>query len=256
MINNTFYTVIGIVFTALITFAIARFLVLPVGSFTDWLVGGAIFVWLVIVVTVPWDIYFQAKTVLEDAEVSRQRGLSLDNQQLNFAKQWVGRSLYIALGLHIFSAGVLYLLGLYSVGTIGYLGAAAALLLTLLRPIVAGYQYLAERLKQIGEQVRYPREDVVEVRSRLDTLASAVRRLEREFDRENEYAWVVQEEEFRKETRQALASIRTKLADLQAIHQQDIERVSREAQQAIAQITEDGQFLNHVREIIRFFKSA
>jgi hypothetical protein len=32
--------------------------------------------------------------------------------------------------------------------------------------------------------------------------------------------------------------------------------LSREARQAIAQLTTDGQFLDHVREIIRFFKTA
>ncbi|WP_158054511.1 hypothetical protein [Scytonema sp. HK-05] len=34
------------------------------------------------------------------------------------------------------------------------------------------------------------------------------------------------------------------------------ERLAREARGAIAQLSTDGQFLDHVREIIRFFKTA
>ncbi len=34
------------------------------------------------------------------------------------------------------------------------------------------------------------------------------------------------------------------------------EQLSREAQNAIAQLNEDSQFLGHVREIIRFVKTA
>lgn len=43
---------------------------------------------------------------------------------------------------------------------------------------------------------------------------------------------------------------------LRATNQAEHARLSCEAQQAIAQLTTDGQFLEHVREIIRFFKTA
>ncbi|WP_293297704.1 MULTISPECIES: hypothetical protein [unclassified Microcoleus] len=33
-------------------------------------------------------------------------------------------------------------------------------------------------------------------------------------------------------------------------------KLARDAESAIAQLTSDGQFLNHVREIIRFFKES
>jgi hypothetical protein len=48
-------------------------------------------------------------------------------------------------------------------------------------------------------------------------------------------------------------------ADLEAFHAsnaKDHERLAQEARSAISQLTTDGQFLEHVREILRFFKSA
>lgn len=52
-------------------------------------------------------------------------------------------------------------------------------------------------------------------------------------------------------TRQAVA-----YEELKTMNQAEHDRLKREAKQAIAQLSTDGQFLDHVREIIRFFKNA
>jgi hypothetical protein len=209
-----------------------------------------------IVVTVPWNIHFRAKEVVGDGEQSSERGIRVDHKQLSFAKAWVARSLYIALGLHFVSAIVLYVLAVNGIGTIGYWGAVAALLLTVLRPIVSAYEYLIGRLQQIGEQVRYPREDVQEVRMRLAEMENSVAELNRQLDRGNSYSLVARQEEFMADTRRQLAVISAQLEDVRAVNQRELERISHESKQAISQLTVDGQFLDHVREIIRFFKSA
>jgi len=46
------------------------------------------------------------------------------------------------------------------------------------------------------------------------------------------------------------------LENLKVENQSAHDTLSKEARQAIAKITEDGQFLENVREIIRFVKSA
>jgi hypothetical protein len=43
---------------------------------------------------------------------------------------------------------------------------------------------------------------------------------------------------------------------LRAQNQQEHLRLSLEAKQAVAQLSEDSQFLSHVKEMIRFIKSA
>ena len=64
------------------------------------------------------------------------------------------------------------------------------------------------------------------------------------------------EQAFARETRQQVV---TATADLEAFHASNAEehnRLAEEARSPISKLTTDGQFLDHVREIIRFFKSA
>jgi hypothetical protein len=256
MITNVVSAVTSIAFFVLIAFAITSWLHLPVGSFTDWLIGGTIFVWLLIVVIVPWNIYFRAKQVLTDGEISQEKGIFVDYKQINFAKVWAGRSLAIALGLHLISATVLYVLALNGVGAWGYWGAVAALLLTILRPIVRAYEYLSARLSQIGEQVKYPREDIVELRNRSIDVEQTLNQLSDRLNLQSPNSWAAQQQELIADLRRQIAVLKAQLIEMQAKHDQDLERVSRESRQAIAQLTLDGQFVEHIREIIRFFKSA
>jgi PAS domain S-box-containing protein len=55
------------------------------------------------------------------------------------------------------------------------------------------------------------------------------------------------------ETRKELAHIATSVEELRATNQTEHERLTRETRGAIAQLSTDGQFLDYVREIIRFF---
>jgi BMFP domain-containing protein YqiC len=127
----------------------------------------------------------------------------------------------------------------------------ATLLLTALRPAIRAYQYLAVRLSMIREQIKYPREDVVELRVRVSNLEANVAIIREKLDTEAN----IQQQEV-KITRQELARLKALLEKLEAKNQVEHETLSQEAQNAIAQLTEDSQFLNHVREIIRFFKTA
>ncbi|CDN12950.1 hypothetical protein RintRC_3814 [Richelia intracellularis] len=53
-----------------------------------------------------------------------------------------------------------------------------------------------------------------------------------------------------------MARIGANLEELRATNQKQHEGLSRESREAIAQLSIDGQFLDHVREIIRFLKTA
>ncbi len=53
-----------------------------------------------------------------------------------------------------------------------------------------------------------------------------------------------------------LTQLAAALKSLKNTNQTQHKQLSKDSLRAIAQITEDGEFLNHVREIIRFFKKA
>jgi len=255
-----YYNFIGFSFglgvLVLLTFGILQWLHIPAGSFLDWVIAVAIFEWLLVIVTVPWNIHFEAKAVLDEAAVSAQKGITVDDKQVEYAKVVAKRSLIIAIALHLLSAVGLYTLAAIGISVVGYVSSGAALLLTFLRPAVRTYEYLAARLAMIRQEFTYPREDVWELRNRFNTLEETVKRLEEQLDPEEPYSWVVTYQRFQVETRKELAQLATSLEELRATNESQHERLSRETQHAIAQLTTDGQFLDHVREIIRFFKTA
>ena len=256
MISTVVSTLLSIAFLLFLAYGLTNWLQFPVGSFGDWLTVAAIFVWLVIIVTVPWNIYFRAKAVLNDAEMSQEKGISVDSRQVNFARVWVKRSLIIALSLHFLSALLLYLLAVNGIGAIGYWGAIAALLLTVLRPVISAYQYLTNRLSQITEQVKYPREDIVALRKRVEQLENNLLLVQKELNPSSPNSLISKQNEWIELSRQEFAQLKASLAELRATNQQEHQRLSLEAKQAVAQLSEDSQFLSHVKEMIRFFKSA
>ena len=153
---------LALMFLTLLTFGVLQWLQLPVGSFLDWLIGLASFGWLIIIVTVPWNVHFQAREVLAEAEESAAKGIAIEERQIKYVQMLAKRSLGLVLVLHLLSAVGLYVLAAMSISAVGYVSSGAALLLTALRPTLRAYQYLAARLARIRQTVKYPREDVVD----------------------------------------------------------------------------------------------
>ena len=238
-------------FLALITFFILQWLHIPAGTLVDWLIGIASFWWLLAVVTIPWNIYFEAVATLDEAKISQSKDIPVDTRQLVYVTKVARWSLIGAIAMHVISAVALYVLAAWGISAVGYVSAFAVLLLTILRPAIRGYQFLAMKLSNIREQIQYPREDVVELRGRVEALESISKLLRENLDHNVE----TQAEEW-ETMRQSTASLRAKLEELASVSQSDHQRLAREATGAIAQLSEDSQVLNHVREIIRFWKEA
>ncbi|BAY42924.1 hypothetical protein SAMD00079811_05020 [Scytonema sp. HK-05] len=247
---------LGIMILVLLAFSVLQWFHIPTGNFLDWVIGGASFWWLLVIVTVPWNIYFQAKEVLAEGAQSTEKEIPVDEKQLEYVKVLARRSLFVALALHLFSAIGLYTLAATGISAVGYVSSGAALLLTGLRPAISAYEYLYARLVMIRQEWKYPREDVVELRSRFDTLEATVQRLEEQLNPEQPYSLAANQQTYLEETRKELARISANLEAERATNQTEHERLAREARGAIAQLSTDGQFLDHVREIIRFFKTA
>ncbi len=72
-INFFISSIVGIVVLVLTAFGLLQWLHIPAGSFLDWVIGGASFWWLLVIVTVPWNVHFQAKEVLAEAAQSIEK---------------------------------------------------------------------------------------------------------------------------------------------------------------------------------------
>ena len=246
----------------LLVFGILQWLHIPSGSFLDWMIGIASFWWLLVIVTIPWNIHFAAKNVSLEAKDSLKKGIAVETAQLQYVEQVARWSFWSAIALHGLSALILYVLAASGASTIGYIGSVATLLLTGLRPAVALCQYLTDRLKTIQNVVKYPREDVVALKQQLIKIEAKLTdlayqlNLDRDEPIEHPDSWATVQQQTFAAMRQELTQLAVGVEDLRVTNQADHDHLNREARNAIAQLSTDGQFLEHVREIIRFFKAA
>ena len=246
----------GFAILSLIAYAILQWLHIPAGNLIDWIIGIASFGWLLMIVTVPWNIHFDAREVIAEANISKEKNIPVDDKQLNYVTKVSKISIIIALALHIVSAIGLYVLAATGISAVGYVSSIATLLLTFLRPAVRTYQYLATRLRMIRQQIKYPREDVIQLKAKVQQLETNIKNILQEINLKNPHSLVSKQQKELENNHQELlylkASFEQHKADNEVAHQ----RLSQEAKSAISQLTEDSQFLDHAREIIRFFKTA
>ncbi|MBC8100985.1 MAG: hypothetical protein H7Z41_00155 [Cytophagales bacterium] len=138
------------------------------GHLLDWLMGTFCLLWLLVILKAPWDLFFQASAVAFEQERSRERSVALTAGRAEYVRTLRGRLGLLAVGAHLGSAAlvasVAYLTGEHQVG---YWFALFYLVSTVFRPAVAGYAYLSQKLSAVGEEARYPREDIAEMRGRL-----------------------------------------------------------------------------------------
>jgi hypothetical protein len=230
---------------------LASWLQLPISPSLDAVIGVITLLWLYFVVTVPWNMVFQAKQVLFDAQTSRQRGIQIDPDAVTYAQRWARIALWIALALHVFTAAVLCFVAYSGVGLIGWLGAAASIVLTLLRPGLRAYAHVRDRLGRFAREVEVPREDAIELRRRLQQVEQQLASLSQQ----------VANTSYQTDQRlQAIDNRATEAADQHttlAEHVRlEVVRVEREAKNTVAQVLGDAAVVGHVRELVRFFKTA
>ena len=235
---------------------LATWLQLPLMPNLDALIGIATLLWLFFIVTVPWNMHFQAKQILYEAQTSQERGISVDASALAYAARWARIALMIAIGLHIATSLALCAVALSGVGLIGWFGAAAAIVLTLVRPGLRAYAHVRNRLSLIGNELQVPREDAQDLRRRLGTVEAQLQALQRSLDTDNidGFAHLTQKSLANLEQRStALADQHNELAEHLRL---ELVRVERDARNTLSQVLGDAAVVGHVRELVRFFKQA
>ncbi len=247
---------IALVVALFVTYAGLDWLGIPTGTLVDWFVGGLALWWLLVITTVPWDLHFEARDVVAEARLSRDREIVVDEAQVRYAERVANRALAAAVNLHLLSALGLYLVAFYGVSRVGYVGSGVALLLTGLRPASRAYDYLCARLAGIRKAVTYPREDVVELRTRVVALEGRAEALEQQLDEERADSFAGRGRTVATDLRRDLERVTSDVERLRVENRREHERIAHDAERAVAQVSTDGQVLEHVREIVRFFKTA
>ena len=241
---------------ALLLFFGLNWLHVPVGNLIDWLIGVAILWWLGVITTLPWNAHFAALAVVEEAAESRSKGIAVNEDHAAFARRVATRFRAVAVGLHLLTAAGLFVLARYQLVPLGYPAAGAALALTFARPAARAYDHLRNRLSLMQHQVHYPREDVVELRNRVQELETQFKTVTSSLDATEVDSWAYRLAQTEAATQRHLDRLDGLLEELTRQNARDHEALTRQISQEIAKLSEDAQFLNQVRELIRFVKAA
>lgn len=249
-------SLVGITFLVLIVFGVLKWLQIPTGDFMDWGIGVGIFWWLLLITTVPWNMHFKAKEILSDVKESQKTGINVENIDVDYAKKISKTYLFVAVFLHILSAVGLYILAKTGISVVGYIGAGFALALTALRPSVRMYEYISYRLSNMQQRIKYPREDINKVTADLEQLKYEVLALTEKLDTENSNSWVSRKENEIQELRESMRQIRQNFESLNVQTQSNHQTLVKQTETKIASLSEDAQFLNQARQLVRFIKEA
>ncbi|WP_218021398.1 hypothetical protein, partial [Nocardia crassostreae] len=141
---------------------------------TETVIGAGLgfirFFWLVVVITVPWNVYFAARQAGHRAEAARRRQVSVHPEYDAEITTLSKRTLTIAIAAHVLSAVIAALVAVLSGYAIGYYAAGFFLGSMVLRPAAAYFAYLRTRIATISHEVAYPPDDVRELRQRLEDV--------------------------------------------------------------------------------------
>jgi hypothetical protein len=141
---------------------------------------GAVIValsWLVVLTTVPWNLYFAARRAAQEMEVSRERGITVRRGYGEEAGRISRRMLWFALGAHLGTALAAAAIAFFSGNEAGYYIAGIALLSTAFRPAAAYFGHVRERIKVLTREITHPRDDVATLLHRADTIEQSVKAL-------------------------------------------------------------------------------
>ena len=149
----------------------------PPQTLLTWGAGGAALLWLILLVTLPWNLHFRAREVLGEMRRSREAGIRVTDEQIAFAEKVKRWTLVTSLGVHVLSAGVAFAIATFADAPLGYPFAGFYLLSCVVRPVSAAMQQVRRRLEHIAEDTRFPREDVMKLRGQVEAHEQAVKEL-------------------------------------------------------------------------------
>jgi hypothetical protein len=235
-------------------------------------VGAVALAWMIVLVTVPWNLFFAARQLVADQAVSLERGIAIGRDHGPEAQRIARRMLWFALGGHAVTAAVVAVITYFSGATVGYYFAGFYLLSTAARPAVAYLAHLKERITALTQESRYPREDVETLKRKVSAISSTVRETERALRGSQRTA---ADELHRVEanltssvahTRQLLTTDLARLQDAQAAEQaaarsrdetlgRRIDQLVRRIEETLSGVSDHTELLTGLRALVRMVRS-
>jgi hypothetical protein len=156
---------------------------------TTLLTVGAVIIalsWLVLLATVPWNLYFAARRAAQEMVVSNERGIVVRPEYDAEAARISRRMLWLALGAHLCTALTAAVIAYFSGNTVGYYIAAIFLLSTAFRPAAAYFAHIRQRIKVLTRESTHPRDDVITLQQQAEVIEQAFEELRSDLQHAND----------------------------------------------------------------------
>lgn len=209
--------------------------------------GVVSLLWLLVLLTVPWNLYFRAHAVLAEIGVSRGKGLDVPEARDAEAARIARMMLRVAVAGHVLTAALVLAVTVATGGVTGYWFAGFCLLSTVFRPAGAYFGQLRRRLGTLLKDVTFPRDDVLELRRRIDQVQSGTKVLEEKA-----------EEQYR-----ALAGLRGTVDALGvSVYERadgadrKIEALAREFEATVNRLTDNQEIITGLKAFLRLLRTA
>ncbi len=221
----------------------------PAEILVTWGMGALSLVWLLILLTLPWNLHFEAKHLLFEIQRSRERGIPVNAERESYAVTLRDRMLKVSVVAHLASAALMaggtWLLG----GSVGYYFSGFYLLGTFIRPGFEYYSYQRRRLRQMSEEVHYPREDVVKLRGDVMQLTA---RTDRQDEQLEELTRSLGQLGERLEARVAAVGQTSQEADRHLERQ--VTALSHKFEETIGRLTDNQEILAGIKAFLRMVR--
>nr|ABV27402.1 hypothetical protein YS_M60-F11.108 [Chloracidobacterium thermophilum] len=216
--------------------------------------GVVCLVWLLLILTVPWDIHFKARAVQFELERSRDAGLTVSDERLTYVKRTQRTTLWVALGLHVFSAIVVGGLTHFTHGSVGYWFAGFYLVTMVFRPFGAAYEYLHRKLSDIGEEARFPRDDTLKLKSDLAEVRAELAALHSRMAQVSEELSKLTSANAK--AHQDILALQSAIERAEQSFKSRIGQMSDEIERALSRTFDQQDIVNGLRAFARLIKSA
>ncbi|MFE7234660.1 hypothetical protein ACWCRF_27700 [Streptomyces sp. NPDC002405] len=203
--------------------------------------------WLLVLLTVPWNVYFRAQTVLTEIAVSRDKGLEVPSARDVEAARIARTMLRVAVAGHVLTAAGVVAVTSTTGHRAGYWIAGFFLLSMVFRPAGAWFTQLRKRLGTLLKDVTFPRDDVVRLQERMGHTDRGVKVLEEKT-----------EEQYRAlaELRRAVDALGVSLYGRADEADRRIAALAREFEMTVNRLTDNEEIITGLKAFLRLLRTG
>jgi hypothetical protein len=212
----------------------------PVETLLMWGIAAACLVWLVGLVTIPWNLYFRAHYVLAELQATAATGETVDPARMVEVRAIARKTLAMSIVAHLASALVISVIAHLAGRVEGFYFAGFYLLSTLFRPGFEYFRHLHRRLGRVLDEVTQPYLSLRSLSDKVTSLAAELR-----FQREDRDRLVARVEQLQ-------AGLSTRADE----HEKKLAAVARHFEETVDRLTDNREVIAGLKAFLRLVRDG